>query len=59
MSVHSHLVHDHCRTSWDIDGLPLDEVHRFEHVEDDFGLLHLDHWHGRDGVMRRGRRPDL
>jgi hypothetical protein len=59
MSVHTHLVHDHRRTARDIDGLPLDEVHRFEHVEDDLGLLHLDHWHGRNGAMRRGRRPDL
>jgi hypothetical protein len=59
MTVHSHLVHEHCRAWRDIDGLPLDEVHRFEHVEQALGLLHLDHWHGRDGVMRRGRRPDL
>jgi hypothetical protein len=59
MSVHSHLLHEHRRASRDLDGLPLDEMHRFEHVEADLGLLDLDHWHGRDGGLRRGRRPDL
>jgi hypothetical protein len=59
MSVHSHLVHDHRRAWPDIEGLPADDVHRFEHVEQDLGLLHLDHWHSRDGTVRRGRRPEL
>jgi hypothetical protein len=59
MSVHSHLVHEHRRAWRDIDGLPLDEVHRFEHVEHDLGLLDLDHWHPPDGTTRRGRSPDL
>ena len=59
MSVRHHLVHDHRRAWRDIDGLPVDEVHRFEHVEQALGLVHLDHWHGRDGGIRRGARPRL
>jgi hypothetical protein len=34
-------------------------VHRFEHVEADLGLLRLNHRHGRDGALRRGRRTEL
>ena len=56
-SLHHHLTHDHRRAWRDIDGLPLEAVHRFEHVEHSFGLLDLDHWHEPDGETRPGRRP--
>jgi hypothetical protein len=54
-SLHHHLTHDHGRAWRDLDGLPLEAMHRFEHVEQTLGLIDLDHWHARDGKVRRGR----
>jgi hypothetical protein len=55
--LRDHLLHDHGRTEEEIAGLPLAELHRFEHVEHALGLHTLSHQHpaplGRE--LRRGR----
>jgi|1185.fasta_scaffold811765_2 hypothetical protein len=43
--LHDHLVDDHGRTSQELAGLPLADVHRFEHLEQSLGLVRLDHVH--------------
>jgi hypothetical protein len=45
--LHDHLVHEHGRSGREIDGLPLADLHRFEHVEQALGLITLAHRHGR------------
>ena len=44
-SVRDHLMRHHRRSAREIDGLPLEALHRFEHVEQTMGLIHLDHEH--------------
>jgi hypothetical protein len=43
--LHQHMLHDHGRTARETDGLPLESLHRFEHVEQAMGLTHLGHQH--------------
>jgi hypothetical protein len=43
-----HLLSSHGRTPGDLAGLPLAEVHSFEHLEHALGLIELAHTH--DGV---------
>jgi hypothetical protein len=43
--LHDHLVREHGRTAREIAGLPLADLHRFEHVEQDLGLNTLSHRH--------------
>jgi hypothetical protein len=46
--LHDHLLHDHARTGREINGLPLADLHRFEHVEQAMGLIDLGHQHAAD-----------
>jgi hypothetical protein len=48
--LHDHLLRDHGRTGREIDGLPLADLHRFEHVEQAMGLNDLSHRHPADVV---------
>jgi hypothetical protein len=64
MDLRDHLLSDHGRDGSELDGLPLVAVHRFEHVEAEMGLLHLEHEHRARGPVRatprrRARRLDL
>jgi hypothetical protein len=43
--LHDHLVRDHGRTGRELDGLPLADLHRFEHVEQAMGMNSLSHQH--------------
>ena len=52
--LHDHLLHEHGRTGREIDGLPLADLHRFEHVEQAMGLNDLSHQHPSD--VRTHRR---
>ena len=47
--LRDHLLRDHGRTAQEIDGLPLADLHRFEHVEQSMGLNDLGHHHPADG----------
>jgi hypothetical protein len=49
-SLHDHLLRDHHRSVPDLDGLPIDALHRFEHTEHDLNLIKLDHAHSPDDV---------
>jgi hypothetical protein len=44
-SVRDHLMRHHRRSAREIDELPLEALHRFEHVEQTMGLIQLDHVH--------------
>jgi hypothetical protein len=44
-SLHDHLVCDHRRSASELDGLPLEALHRFEHTEQELNLVQLDHVH--------------
>jgi hypothetical protein len=46
--LHDHLLRDHGRTAQEINGLPLADLHRFEHVEQAMGLNDLGHQHPAD-----------
>jgi hypothetical protein len=48
--LRDHLLRDHGRSERAIDGLPLEDLHRFEHVEQAMGLNDLSHWHSADGA---------
>src|SRR4051794_9181597 len=53
--LHDHMLRFHGRTGWDLNGLPLADLHHFEHVEQTMGLNDLSHQHpaavgGRTGV---------
>jgi hypothetical protein len=50
-----HLSRKHGRSGPDVAGLPIGDLHRFEHVEQSMGLITLGHWHAPDGI---GHRPD-
>ena len=41
----SHLIHDHGRAGHEIAGIPLAHLHELEHLEDNLGLLDLQHQH--------------
>jgi hypothetical protein len=43
--LHDHMLRDHGRTGREITGLPLADLHRFEHVEQAMGLNDLGHHH--------------
>jgi hypothetical protein len=47
-----HLLSEHGRTPPELAGLPLADLHRFEHVEHELGLIPLSHRHGADGARR-------
>jgi hypothetical protein len=42
------MLRDHGRTRREINGLPLADLHRFEHVEQAMGLNDLSHQHPAD-----------
>jgi hypothetical protein len=46
--LHDHLLRDHGRTEGEINGFPLANLHRFEHVEQAMGLNELSHQHPAD-----------
>ena len=46
--LHDHMIRHHGRTERELIGLPLAELHRFEHVEQSMGLNDLDHQHPAD-----------
>jgi hypothetical protein len=48
--LREHLLRDHGRTAQEIDGLPLADLHRFEHVEQEMGLNDLSHRYLADGA---------
>jgi hypothetical protein len=50
IGLRDHLIRDHGRSGREIDGLPLEDLHRFEHVEQVMGLNDLSHWHSADGA---------
>ena len=43
--LRDHLLREHGRTGRETDGLPLEGLHRFEHVEQAMGLNDLRHQH--------------
>jgi hypothetical protein len=45
-----HLLSEHGRTLPELTGLPLADLHRFEHVEHELGLIPLGHRHAADGT---------
>jgi hypothetical protein len=45
--LHHHLEHGHRRSAHELRGGPLQAIHRLEHIDDELGLLTLDHTHGR------------
>jgi hypothetical protein len=47
--LHDHMLRDHGRTARETDGMPLEDLHRFEHVEQSMGLNDLGHHHPADG----------
>jgi hypothetical protein len=46
--LRDHMLRHHGRTERDINGLPLADLHRFEHVEQAMGLNDLGHQHPAD-----------
>jgi hypothetical protein len=46
--IHEHLIRDHGRTGPEIDGLSLADLHHFEHLEQELGLIDLGHHHAAD-----------
>ncbi len=46
--LHDHMLHEHGRTGREINGLPLADLHHFEHVEQAMGLNDLSHQHPKD-----------
>ena len=46
--LHDHMLRDHGRSGSETDGLPLADLHRFEHVEQEMGLIGLGHRHPAD-----------
>jgi hypothetical protein len=40
-----HLIREHGRTARELEGLDLEHLHRFEHVEQELGLIELGHRH--------------
>jgi hypothetical protein len=51
--LREHLIRDHGRTAQELDGLPLADLHHFEHVEQAMGLNDVGHHHpAGPGVLR-------
>jgi hypothetical protein len=50
-----HVLREHGRTGRETDGLPLADLHRFEHVEQAMGLIELSHDHSPQGVGTQPR----
>jgi hypothetical protein len=48
--LYEHMLRDHGRTGRETDGLPLADLHRFEHVEQAMGLNDLGHRHHPGGL---------
>ena len=46
--LHDHVLRDHGRTARETDGMPLEDLHRFEHVEQAMGLNDLGHQHAAE-----------
>jgi hypothetical protein len=46
--LYHHLLHEHGRDGREINGLPLADLHHFEHVEQAMGLNDLRHQHHED-----------
>ena len=46
--LHDHMLHEHGRDGREINGLPLADLHHFEHVEQAMGLNGLRHQHQED-----------
>jgi hypothetical protein len=46
--LHDHMLHEHGRPAREINGLPLADLHHFEHVEQAMGLNDLSHQHQED-----------
>jgi hypothetical protein len=46
--LREHMLREHGRTARETDGLPLEDLHRFEHVEQAMGLNDLRHQHAPD-----------
>jgi hypothetical protein len=46
--LHDHMLHEHGRPGREINGLPLADLHHFEHVEQAMGLNDLSHQHQED-----------
>ena len=44
-ALHDHLVHVHRRRRHELRGMPLTAVHDLEHLDDELGLLLLNHSH--------------
>jgi hypothetical protein len=53
-SLRDHMLHDHGRTEQELDGLPLADLHRFEHVEQGMGLNDLGHHHPAEDAPSPG-----
>jgi hypothetical protein len=56
--LHDHMLRHHGRTERDINGLPLADLHRFEHVEQAMGLNDLGHQHPADVGTHAGVYAD-
>jgi hypothetical protein len=52
--LREHLLRDHGRSEREIEGLPLADLLRFEHVEQAMGLNHLGHHHPTELGTRTG-----
>jgi hypothetical protein len=48
-----HLLREHRRTLPELEGLPLADLHRFEHVEHELGLIPLSHRHAADRTRQQ------
>ncbi|WP_222263202.1 hypothetical protein [Modestobacter marinus] len=43
--LRDHLIREHGRTERELQGMDLEDLHRFEHVEQELGLIELSHRH--------------
>jgi hypothetical protein len=43
--LRDHLIREHGRTARELEGMDLEDLHRFEHVEQELGLIELGHRH--------------
>ncbi len=58
ITLRDHLINDHQRSEPGIDGLTLEDLHRFEHVEQAMGLNDLGHRHSADEATHGRVAPD-
>jgi hypothetical protein len=52
-----HLLHGHGRTAEEVDRLAAEDLHRLEHVEQEMGLVVLDHHHLHEPPTIPAPRP--